>query len=395
MPEERAPRTGTLTVWAGEEDRKPGEPTQVPVVHSVSFGYRELEEWVRVARGQREGHIYSRNTNPTVAAFEDKVRRLEGAQAATSFATGMAAVSGTLWSLTEPGSRVVSVKDTYGGTSIVLKDHLPRWGAHTTLCTTEDHEAIEEAVDAGCDLLYLETPTNPTLKVLDLERLSDAGHRAGALVVVDNTFATPINQHPLELGADLVIHSATKILGGHADALGGVVCGPERLVERIFRWREINGATLHPEAAYLLLRGMKTLHLRVARQNESAMAIARWLRDAPGVAEVNYPGLESHPGHQVAAKQMEGFGGILSFALEGGMEAVERFLPALRFAHMAANLGAVETVAGTPATTSHVECTLEERKALGIPEGLIRYSVGIEDPDDLVADLEGALRAAG
>jgi cystathionine gamma-synthase len=394
MPEERAPKTGTLTVWAGEEEREPGAATQVPVVHSVSFGYRDLEEWVRVARGQREGHIYSRNTNPTVATFEDKVRRLEGADAATSFATGMAAVSGTLWSLTEPGSRIVSVKDTYGGTSIVLKDHLPRWGAQTTLCPTEDHQAIEEAVDAGCDLLYLETPTNPTLKVLDLERLSRAGHRAGALVVVDNTFATPINQHPLELGADLVIHSATKILGGHADALGGVVCGPESLVERIFRWREINGATLHPEAAYLLLRGMKTLHLRVARQNESALAIARWLRDAPGVAEVNYPGLESHPGHQVAGTQMEGFGGILSFALEGGMEAVERFLPALRFAHMAANLGAVETVAGTPATTSHVECTLEERKALGIPEGLIRYSVGIEDPEDLMADLEGALRAA-
>lgn len=393
--DERRPSPGTLTVWAGEEERLPGAPTQVPVVHSVSFGYRKLEDWIRVARGRREGHIYGRNTNPTVAVFEEKVRRLENAEAATSFATGMAAVSGTLRALLNPGDRVVSVRDTYGGTSLVLQDHLPRWGVGTTLCETDDPAGIEAAVEEGCELLYLETPTNPTLKVLDLERLAEAGRRAGALVVVDNTFATPVNQSPLELGAHLVLHSATKVLGGHADALGGVVCGNRELVERIFRHREIDGATLHPEAAYLVLRGMKTLHLRVARQNESALTIARRLSEAPGVRAVHYPGLESHPAHGVARRQMRGFGGILSFELEGGMEAVERFLPALRWAHLAANLGAVETVAGTPATTSHVECTPEERAALGIPEGLIRYSVGVEDPEDLIRDLEGALEVAG
>ncbi len=385
---------GTRAVWAGEEERRPGAPTQVPVVHSVSFGYRGLDEWMEVATGGREGHIYSRNTNPTVAAFEEKIRDLEGAEAATSFATGMAAIAGTLWTLLEPGRRVVSVRDTYGGTSVVFQDYLPRYGVECVLCDTSDHGAIEAEVARGCDLLYLETPTNPTLKVLDLERLARSGREAGAVVVVDNTFATPVNQAPLELGAHLVVHSATKFLGGHADALGGAVCGDPGHIERIFRFREITGGTLHPEAAYLLLRGMKTLHLRIERQNESALRIARWLEEADGVEAVHYPGLESHPHHEVARRQMTGFGGVLSFALEGGLERVGRFLPELRHAHLAANLGAVETVAGTPATTSHVECTPEERAALGIPEGLVRYSVGVEDADDLIRDLEGALGAS-
>ena len=386
---------GTTAVWAGEDERRAGAPTQTPMVSSVSFGYRDLTEWLEVARGERPGHIYGRNTNPTVAAFEEKVRRLEaGSGAATSFATGMAAVSGTLWALLEPGRKVVSVRDTYGGTSVIFTDYLPRYGVEVVLCPTDDLDAIESEIAAGCDVLYLETPTNPTLRVLDLARLSAAGRAAGAIVVVDNTFATPLNQRPLELGAHLVLHSATKFLGGHADALGGVVCGDAALIRSIFRFREITGASLHPEAAYLLLRGMKTLHLRIARQNESALRIAEWLETVPGVSRVHYPGLASHPGHAVARRQMRGFGGVLSFELAGGMEAVARCLETLRLAHLAANLGAVETVAGTPATTSHVECTADERSALGIPEGLIRYSVGIEDVDDLIHDLERAILAA-
>jgi cystathionine gamma-synthase len=189
----------------------------------------------------------------------------------------------------------------------------------------------------------------------------------------------------------LVIHSATKFLGGHADALGGVVCGPEHLVKQIYHYREITGATLHPMSAYLLLRGIKTLHLRIRQQNESALRIARFLQTHPAVTQVFYPGLESHENHDIARKQMRGFGGVLSFTLKGSFDSVRAFLPRLRYAHLAANLGAVETVAGPPATTSHVECTPEEREALGIPEGLIRYSVGIEDTQDLIADLEQAL----
>jgi cystathionine gamma-synthase len=262
----------------------------------------------------------------------------------------------------------------------------------TSLCETTDHEAIEAAVAAGCTVLYLETPTNPTLKVVDVARLTKAAHRVGALVVVDNTFATPINQNPLALGADIVVHSATKFLGGHADALGGVMCGSAALVQRVYHYREITGATLHPSAAYLLLRGLKTLHLRVRQQNSSALRIAEYLHQHRGVGAVYYPGLPGHRHHDVAARQMRGFGGVLSFMLPGGYDQVRRFLPRLRRAHLAANLGSVETVAGPPATTSHVELTASERAALGIPEGLIRYSVGIEDVDDLIADLDQALR---
>jgi cystathionine gamma-synthase len=392
MPDDPRPRPGTLSVWAGEPGRLDTNATQVPVVHSVSFGYHDLDEWLRVAVGEAPGDIYGRNTNPTVVAFEEKVRELEGAEAATSASTGMGIISSALYALLSPGDRVVSIKDSYGGTNRLFTEFLPRFGIEVALCDTTDHEAIEREVAAGCDVLYLESPTNPTLKVVDLARLAEAGRAAGAVVMVDNTFATPINQTPLEMGADLVLHSATKFLGGHADALGGVACGGAALVERVFQFREIHGASLHPMAAYLLLRGMKTLHLRVARQNETALHVARFLEGHPAVARVHYPGLESFGGHEIARRQMRGFGGVLAFELvEDSLEAVGRVLARLRWARLAANLGSVETVAGPPATTSHVECTPAERAAMGIPEGLIRYSVGVEDADDLLADLGGAL----
>ncbi len=390
------PRLGTLAVWAGEEEYLLQGATQVPVVHSVSFGYDDVAQWLRVALGQEPGHIYSRNTNPTVHAFEEKIRILEGADAATSAATGMGIISSTLFTFLSPGDRIVSVKDTYGGTNVIFTEFLPRFQVDVALCDTTDHEAIEAEVAKGCKVLYLETPTNPTIKIVDLARLAEAGKKAGAIVIVDNTFATPINQNPLQLGADLVLHSATKYLGGHADALGGVICGPKTLIDQIYHFREINGATLHPMAAYLLLRGMKTLHLRVRQQNESALKIARFLEAHPRTEKVFYPGLESHENHDIARSQMRGFGGMLSFMLKGDdFSAVRAFLPRLRYAHAAANLGAVETIVGPPATTSHVECTREERAAMGIPESLIRYSVGIEDTEDLIADLDQALRIGG
>src|SRR6267154_4543396 len=281
-------RPGTLAVWAGEYGLHWMNATQVPVAHSVSYGYRDLEEWLAVAKGEKTGHIYGRNTNPTVAAFEEKVRELEGAEAATSFSSGMAAISNTLFTLLSPGDHVVSVKDTYGGTNKLFIEILPRFGIEVALCDTTNHKAIEGAIGQGCKVVYLESPTNPTIKVVDLGRLASAAHRHGAVVMVDNTFATPINQQPLSLGADLVIHSATKFLGGHADALGGVVCGTADLVARIYHFREITGACLDPMAAYLLLRGMKTLHLRIQRQNESALKIARFLESHPAVVRVFY-----------------------------------------------------------------------------------------------------------
>lgn len=384
----------TQAVWAGEEESLVQGATQVPVVYSAAYGYPDVDAWLDVAHGRTPGHIYSRDSNPTVHAFEEKIRQLEEADAATSFATGMAAVSCVLFGLLSPGDRVVSVKDSYGGTNRIFLDFLPRFGIGVELCDTTDHEQIEAAVSRGCSVLYLETPTNPTLKVVDIARLAAAGHAVGATVVVDNTFATPVNQSPLALGADIVLHSATKYLGGHADVLGGVVCGPADLVQKIHHYRQIVGSSLDPMVAYLLIRSVKTLALRIGRQNESALRIARWLEEQPVVSVVNYPGLPSHPGHEIAVRQMRGYGGMLSFGLEGGFEAVKRVLPRLKLAHRAANLGAVETVAGPPATTSHVECTPEERAAMGIPEGLIRYSVGIEDTDDLIADLEQALAVA-
>lgn len=386
---------GTRSVWAGEQGERWVGATQVPVALSVSYGYPNVEEWQDVALGKKSGHIYGRNTNPTVAAFEEKVRDLENAEAATSFASGMAAISNTLFTLLSPGDRVVSVKDTYGGTNKMFIEFLPRFQVDVALCDTTDHAAIEAEIARGCKLVYLETPTNPTIKIVDIARLTKAAHRVGAVVVVDNTFATPINQHPLALGADLVVHSATKFLGGHADALGGIVCGRRDLVHRIYHFREITGACLEPMSAYLLLRGMKTLHLRIQRQNENALKIARFLSSHPRVAKVFYPGLETHENHDIARRQMSGFGGVLSFALHGGFDAVKTFLPRLRYANLAANLGAVETVAGPPATTSHVESSAAERAAAGIPEALIRYSVGIEDADDLIADLRQALDVIG
>jgi cystathionine gamma-synthase len=382
---------GTRAVWAGENGKRGEGATQIPVTLSVSFGYNDVNQWLDVAQGKTQGHIYSRNTNPTVAAFEEKVRDLEGAEAATSFSSGMGAISNTLFTLLSPGDHVVSIKDTYGGTNKLFIEFLPRFGIEVSLCNTGDHKAIETAISQGCKAVYLESPTNPTIKVVDIERLAGMAHRHGAVVIVDNTLATPINQQPLKLGADLVIHSATKFLGGHADALGGVVCGDSDLVARIYHFREITGACLDPMAAYLLLRGMKTLHLRIARQNESALKIARFLESHPQVVSVFYPGLESHENHEIAHRQMRGFGGVLSFVIRGGFDAVKSFLPRLRYAHLAANLGAVETVAGPPSTTSHVESSRKERAAAGIPEALIRYSVGIEDAEDLIADLRQAL----
>lgn len=288
---------------------------------------------------------------------------------------------------------MVSLKDTYGGTSRLFLDFLPRYQVNVTLCDTTDFDQIEAEVAKGCDVLYLETPTNPTLKVVDLARLAAAAKKVGAVTVVDNTFATPINQNPLALGADLVLHSATKFLGGHSDAMGGVLCGSKELVSKVFQFREINGASIQADAAYMIARGMKTLELRIERQNASALTIARYLKAHPKVSDVFYPGLETHPGHEIAKSQMSGFGGIMSFSLNGGYEQVKTFLPKLRFVHLAASLGSVSTLAGPPRTTSHVELTEDQRRQLGIPESLIRYSVGIENVNDLLADLEQALAA--
>ena len=382
--------TGTRVVWGGEQVKHPYNATQTPIVASAAYGYDDIDQWYDVALGKAPGFIYSRMSNPTVEVLEGKLCALENAESAVAFSSGMAAISGVLYSFLQHGQRVVSTKDSYGGTNKIFEEFLPRMGVAVTLCETFDHGEIEREIAKGCQVLYLETPTNPTLKIVDIQRLVAAAKQVGALVVADNTFATPLNQNPLALGVDVVIHSATKFLSGHGDVLGGVVCGSEALMAQVRHYREINGASLDPFSAYLIIRGMKTLALRVRQQQQSARALADFLCSEPLVEQVNYPGLPSHPNHAVACAQMRGFGAIVSFVLVGGMDTVKVLLPRLQYAHCAGNLGAVETIYGPARTTSHVENTPEERQALGISEGLVRVSVGIEDTDDLLADLKQA-----
>ncbi len=301
---------GTRAVWAGEEEYLMQGATQVPIVHSVSFGYRDMDEWLQVALGQKEGHIYSRNTNPTVQAFEEKIRNLEDADAVTSAATGMGIISSTLFALLSPGDRVVSVKDTYGGTSVIFTEFMPRFHIDVTLCDTTNHTQLEAEVAAGCKVLYLESPTNPTVKVVDLARLATAAHAVGAIVIVDNTFATPINQNPLQLGADLVLHSATKFLGGHADALGGVICGKQELIEtnlslpRNQRGNPASNGGLSVVARY---EDTSSANSAAKCQCSSACAI---LWSYIQLLNVYFILAWHHiRGHAIACQQMRGFGG--------------------------------------------------------------------------------------
>jgi len=354
MPQKEGPSTRSVHLT---EHVDPGTRAILPpIVQNAAYAFDDFDTWRAVALGERPGDIYSRNTNPTTRRLEEKVAALEGAESATSFATGMAAINSTLLALLSPSLRAVTVRDAYGATYLHFTQILPRFGIVCQVCETEDHAAIEAAIRDGCDVLYLESPTNPTLKVLDLARLIEAAHKVGAIAIVDNTFATPINQSPIALGADLVIHSATKYLGGHGDVMGGLVCGREELVEKIFRYRELTGPSLDAHSAYLLLRSLKTLGLRVARQNENALTLAHFLEGHPKIERVYYPGLESHSGHEIARRQMSGFGGVLSFELKGGLDAAARFVPRLRYAYMAANLGQVETIVGPSALTSRRAC---------------------------------------
>lgn len=386
------PGPSTRCVHIGERFDTATRAIAVPIVENSAFGYADYESWRAAALKEKPGDIYSRNSNPTLRAFNRMMAELEGAEAATDFSSGMAAINTTLFALLSPGKRAVTIRDAYGATYLHFTDILPRFGIACTICDTADEAGLLREIGRGCDVLYLESPTNPLLRVVDLQKLCRAARQAGAVSVVDNTFATPINQRPLALGADLVIHSATKFICGHNDLLAGVVCGKAELVEKVYRYRELTGPCLDAHRASLLLRSLKTLALRIERQNKNAQGMAEFLEKQPAVQCVHYPGLASHPMHAVSRQQMTGgFGGMLSFELRGGLPAVAKVLPRLKYARLAANLGQVDTIVGPPSTTSHVECTDEERRAAGIPEGLIRYSAGIEDLGDLIRDMQQAL----
>jgi cystathionine gamma-lyase len=341
--------------------------------------------------GRHRGFEYSRSGNPTRSNLEACLASLEGAEHGLAFASGLAATT-TVMLLLDPGDHVVFTEDVYGGTFRLFDKVFRRYGLTFTAVDPTDIDGVAAAMTDRTRMVWLESPTNPLLRVVDLDAVSEIVHGAGALVAVDSTFASPVLQRPLEFGADLVIHSSTKFLGGHSDVLGGaVLTSNDILAERMRFHQNAVGAVPSPFDCWLLLRGLKTLQLRVLRQCENALAIARWLEGQDAVVQVYYPGLESHPGHALARRQMDGhFGGVVSFEVSSG-DAARSFLERLRVFTLAESLGAVESLAESPALMTHASIPEETRTRVGVSDGLLRLSVGIEDVDDLVADLEQAL----
>ena len=392
----RSKDLGTLAVHGGEERKKAFDSVTTPIVASATYRFENTAEIARYFQGDHAREEYGRYGNPTVRAAEQKLAALEGAEDAALFASGMAAATTALLELVKAGEHVVLTRDCYRRTRQFVGRFLSRLGVESTLVEPGDETALRAALRPGCTRVILaESPTNPYLRVADLSLFARARDACpGANLIIDGTFATPVNQRPLESGADLVVHSATKYLGGHNDLLAGAVCGRKGLVEAIKDLRGVLGGVLDPQSAFLLIRGLKTLPLRVQRQNESALRIAAWLERHPRVRRVFYPGLESHPDHAIAVRQMRGFGGVVSFRVRGDAKATSRVVDACRLATIAPSLGAAETLIEQPAYMSYFELTTEEREAIGIYDDLVRLSVGLEDVDDIIADLAGALEAA-
>jgi len=347
----------------------------------------------RYLDGDEELFLYTRYANPTVRELEEALAAVEGAESALALSSGMAAMTTAVTSLVRAGDEVLASRSLYGGTVRLLSDVLPRFGVAGRLVAPSDLEQVDRVAGERSRVLVVESPTNPTLQVVDLQAVCASAHARGLVVIVDNTFATPLLQSPLALGADLVMHSLTKGLAGHSDLVGGALAGPRDRIEAARATMKVLGGCLDPHAAFLALRGLKTLHLRVPRQCESALALARRLEGHPSVRCVLYPGLPSHPGHDVARRQMSAFGGMVTLVLEGGLASAERFYDRLRLVARAASLGSVESLASLPLHTSHHGLSEDELREAGIDPGMVRLSIGVEDADDLIADVEQALAA--
>jgi cystathionine beta-lyase/cystathionine gamma-synthase len=383
------PALSTVCVHAGESaPADEPRPLTTPIAQTSVFAV-SLEHWKQVAEGQAGVYMYTRYANPTTRAAEEKIAQLEQAEDCIVTASGQAATLAALLGTCRAGDEIVAMQDLYGGTLKLFAEVLERFGVRVVLVPYSDLSRIEEYFSKQTRLVVLESPTNPTLRCVDIRALSAKAHRAGTLVMVDNTFATPIFQRPLELGADLVMHSATKYLGGHSDLSAGALCGRKEILDVCRRMHIFTGGTLDPHASFLLLRGIKTLELRMERACENAQNLAEALTHHPAVQRVHYPGLSTHESHAIAAKQMSGFGAMLSIELADGA-AAERFLQRLKLWKLAASLGGVESTVSYPVLTSHVGLEAQW-PALGITPGLIRLSVGIEGWQDLFADLEEAI----
>ncbi len=382
----------TRALHADGEDR-PFRAHAVPIFQSSSFGFDDARQGAEMFEGREEGYIYTRWSNPTTEALERVMASLEGGESAAAFSSGMAAITAVLLGHLKAGDHAVIYRAMYGPSVSLGRDILPRYGIETTVIDPTEPGALEAAMRPATRLFIFETPGNPTLAVVDIAEAARLAHARGALVVVDNTFATPYLQRPLSLGADLVVHSATKYLNGHADVIAGVVVGPEELVAPVREFRKNTGACLSPFDSFLLLRGIRTLGLRMERHSSNAAALALLLDSHPAVERVYYPGLPSHPGHETASRQMKAWGGMISFEMKGGYDAAVRLLDGLELISLVISLGTVDTIISHPASMTHRGLPRELREAQGITDGLVRISVGIEDVEDLAEDLRRALDA--
>lgn len=365
-----------------------------PPLHLTStFAFDSAEAGAAIFAGQTPGHFYSRVSNPTTDLLERRAADLEGAEAGLALASGMGAITAVMWTFLAPGDEIVTDKTLYGCTFAFFHNGLAKFGITVTHADMTDPEAVRAALSPRTRIVYFETPANPNMRLVDIEAVSQIAKAHGARVVVDNTYATPVLTRPIERGADIVVHSATKYLGGHGDLVGGIAVGSaEDMTQvRLCGMKDMTGAVMAPFTAMLALRGLKTLKLRMEQHCRSAMAVARMLEAHPAVAEVHYPGLESFPQHALAARQMPGFGAMIAFELKGGLEAGRAMMNAMELVRRAVSLGDTESLIQHPASMTHSTYTAEERAAHGICEGLIRLSVGLEDVEDIVADLARAL----
>jgi methionine-gamma-lyase len=382
---------GTTAVH-GRRESRPG-PLVAPIVQTSTFAFGSAAEMRRHLGGDEELFLYTRYANPTVRELEESLAAVEDAEAALALSSGMAAMTTAVASLVRAGDEVLASASLYGGTVRLLSDLLPRFGVTARFVGAADLEHLDRVAGERSRVLIVESPTNPGLEIVDLAAVCASAHARGLVVVTDNTFATPVLQRPLALGVDLVMHSLTKALAGHSDVIGGALAGPRERIDAARGTMKILGGCMDPHAAFLVLRGVKTLHLRVERQCENALTLARHLEGHAAVRRVLYPGLPSHPGHEVARRQMSAFGGVVTLVLEGGLPAAERFYDRLRLVQRAASLGGVESLASLPVHTSHYGLPQEKLREAGIDPGMVRLSLGVEDAQDLIADVERALGA--
>ena len=382
----------TLAIHAGEDRLRYADSITTPIVQTATYAFkdsREIEAYTKHGKARFE---YGRYGNPTEQVAERRLAALGGAEDCVVFASGMSAIVTTILALVRSGDNIVITDDAYKKTLEFCSSYLQRFGVDCTVVPFGDYDALEAAVNSKTRFIFSESPTNPYLNIFDLDRLADIARRHKVLALLDSTFSTPVNQRPLKFGVDLVLHSCTKYLGGHNDILGGTVLGAQDLIDEIRVMHRAIGGVIDPHCCYLLLRGLKTFPLRMAKHNETGMAVARFLEGHPCVKRVYYPGLESHPHHEIAVEQMDGFGGVVTFDIKGGVAEAKRFLDSLKLCYIAPSLGGVETLITHPAMVSYYDYTRKERYALGITDTLLRLSVGIEDAEDIVADLDQALK---